>query len=267
TITSNFGTIQSAEFNIEQLVSAGVSNELFADNQPQLSDKNRETLDGLSQLSYAAYLKLKHHPQFLPYLQKFSPLNYYGKSNIASRPTKRGAKNELSFSDLRAIPFVGSWSQLKQNVPGFFGFGSALQAFKEKGHWNEVEDLFRNNAFFRSLVDNSIMSMVKSNFDLTKYIENDPDFRDFRQIIQEEFDLTRQLYLELTQAASLMEKDPLGKQSILLREKIVLPLLTIQHYALSKLQLQPIDPTLKESYDKLVTRSMFGVINAARNSV
>jgi phosphoenolpyruvate carboxylase len=267
TITSNFGTIQSAEFNIEQLVSAGVSNELFADNQPQLSDKNRETLDALSQLSYAAYLKLKHHPQFLPYLQKFSPLNYYGKSNIASRPTKRGAKNELSFSDLRAIPFVGSWSQLKQNVPGFFGFGSALQAFKEKGHWNEVEDLFRNNAFFRSLVDNSIMSMVKSNFDLTKYIENDPDFRDFRQIIQEEFDLTRQLYLELTQAASLMELDPLGKQSILLREKIVLPLLTIQHYALSKLQLQPIEPTLKESYDKLVTRSMFGVINAARNSV
>lgn len=267
TITSNFGTIQSAEFNIEQLVSAGVSNELFADNQPQLSDKNRETLDALSQLSYASYLKLKHHPQFLPYLQKFSPLNYYGKSNIASRPTKRGAKNELSFSDLRAIPFVGSWSQLKQNVPGFFGFGSALQDFKEKGLWNEVEDLFRNNAFFRSLVDNSIMSMVKSNFDLTKYIENDPDFRDFRQLIHEEFNLTRQLYLELIQGASLMEKDPLGKQSILLREKIVLPLLTIQQYGLSKLQLQPTDPTLKEDYDKLVTRSMFGVINAARNSV
>jgi len=267
TITSNFGTIQSAEFNIEQLVSAGVSNELFADNQPQLSDKNRETLDALSQLSYAAYLKLKHHPQFLPYLQKFSPLNYYGKSNIASRPTKRGVKNELSFSDLRAIPFVGSWSQLKQNVPGFFGFGSALKAFKEEGLWNEVGDLFHNNAFFRSLVDNSIMSMDKSNFDLTKYIENDPDFRDFRQTIQEEFDLTRQLYLELTQETKLMEKDSLGKQSILLREKIVLPLLTIQQYALSKLQHLPSDATLKESYDKLVTRSMFGVINAARNSV
>lgn len=267
TITSNFGTIESAEFNIEQLVSAGVSNELFADNQPQLSDKGRETLDTLSQLSYAAYLKLKHHPQFLPYLQKFSPLNYYGKSNIASRPTKRGDKNELSFSDLRAIPFVGSWSQLKQNVPGFFGFGSALKTMKDKGLWDEVKQLFTDNAFFRSLVDNSIMSMVKSNFDLTKYIDNDPDFRDFRQIIQDEFDLTRQLYLELTQDASLMDKDPLGKQSILLREKIVLPLLTIQHYALCKLQLQPSDPILKESYDKLVTRSMFGVINAARNSV
>ena len=162
---------------------------------------------------------------------------------------------------------MGSWSQLKQNVPGFFGFGSALKALKEKGLWNEVEDLFRNNAFFRTLVDNSIMSMVKSNFAITQYIENDPDFKDFRQIIQEEFDLTRQLYLELTQELSLMEKDSLGKQSILLRERIVLPLLTIQQYALSKLQLQSSDPKLKESYDKLVTRSMFGVINAARNSV
>jgi phosphoenolpyruvate carboxylase len=267
TITSNFGTIQSAEFNIEQLLSAGVSNELFLDTQLQLSDENRETLDTLSQLSYAAYLKLKHHPQFLTYLQKFSPLNYYGKSNIASRPTKRGMKNELSFSDLRAIPFVGSWSQLKQNLPGFFGFGSALKAFKENGKWNEVELLMKNNAFFRTLLDNSSMSMVKSNFAITQFIENDSEFRDFRQIIQEEFELTRQLYLELTQDASLMEKDPLGKQSILMREKIVLPLLTIQQYALGKLQVQASDPSLKDAYDKLVTRSMFGVINAARNSV
>jgi phosphoenolpyruvate carboxylase len=158
-------------------------------------------------------------------------------------------------------------TQMKQNVPGFFGFGSALKAFKEKGQWNDVELLVSNSAFFRTLVDNSIMSMVKSNFAITQYIENDPDFSDFRQIIKDEFDLTRQLYLELTQGESLMEKDPLGKQSILLRERIVLPLLTIQQYALSKLQLHPVDSTLKESYDKLVTRSMFGVINAARNSV
>ncbi len=111
------------------------------------------------------------------------------------------------------------------------------------------------------------MSMVKSNFAITQFIENDPEFKDFRQIIQEEFELTRQLYLELTQDASLMEKDPLGKQSILMREKIVLPLLTIQQYALGKLQVQASDPSLKDAYDKLVTRSMFGVINAARNSV
>ena len=266
TITSNFGTIQSAQFNIEQLLSAGISNEIFANAKLQLSEKNRELLEELGHISYVSYQQLKQNPLFLPYLQKFSPLNYYGKSNIASRPTKRGLKNEISFSDLRAIPFVGSWSQLKQNVPGYYGVGTALQVLKEKGLWNEVASLFNTSAFFRTLVDNSMMSMVKSNFAITKYVENDEKFTAFRQIIKDEFILTTQLYLELNKCNSLMEKDTLAKHSILLRDRIVLPLLTIQQFALCKLQESNIDPNLKEAYEKLVTRTMFGVINAARNS-
>ena len=266
TITSNFGTIQSAQFNIEQLLSAGISNEISANAKLQLSEKNRELLEELGHISYVSYQQLKQNPLFLPYLQKFSPLNYYGKSNIASRPTKRGLKNELSFSDLRAIPFVGSWSQLKQNVPGYYGVGTALQVLKEKGLWNEVTSLFNTSAFFRTLVDNSMMSMVKSNFAITKYVENDPVFNEFRQIIKDEFILTTQLYLELNKCNSLMEKDTLAKHSILLRDRIVLPLLTIQQFALCKVQESNIDPNLKEAYEKLVTRTMFGVINAARNS-
>ena len=266
TITSNFGTIQSAQFNIEQLLSAGISNEIFANAKLQLSEKNRELLEELGHISYVSYQQLKQNPLFLPYLQKFSPLNYYGKSNIASRPTKRGLKNELSFSDLRAIPFVGSWSQLKQNVPGYYGVGTALQVLKEKGLWDDVVSLFNTSAFFRTLVDNSMMSMVKSNFAITKYVENDEKFNAFRQIIKDEFILTTQLYLELNKCNSLMEKDTLAKHSILLRDRIVLPLLTIQQYALCKVQESNIDPGLKEAYEKLVTRTMFGVINAARNS-
>jgi len=266
TITSNFGTIQSAQFNIEQLLSAGISNEIFAKAKLQLSEKNRELLEELGHISYVSYQQLKQNPLFLPYLQKFSPLNYYGKSNITSRPTKRGLKNELSFSDLRAIPFVGSWSQLKQNVPGYYGVGTALQVLKEKGLWNDVTTLFNTSAFFRTLVDNSMMSMVKSNFAITKYVENDEKFNTFRQIIKDEFILTTQLYLELNKCNSLMEKDTLAKHSILLRDRIVLPLLTIQQYALCKVQESAIDPNLKEAYEKLVTRTMFGVINAARNS-
>ena len=266
TITSNFGTIQSAQFNIEQLLSAGISNEIFTNAKLQLSEKNRELLQELGHISYVSYQQLKENPLFLPYLQKFSPLNYYGKSNIASRPTKRGLKNELSFSDLRAIPFVGSWSQLKQNVPGYYGVGTALQVLKEKGLWDDVVSLFITSAFFRTLVDNSMMSMVKSNFAITKYVENDEKFNAFRQIIKDEFTLTTQLYLELNKCNSLMEKDTLAKHSILLRDRIVLPLLTIQQYALCKVQESNIDPNLKEAYEKLVTRTMFGVINAARNS-
>jgi phosphoenolpyruvate carboxylase len=63
-----------------------------------------------------------------------------------------------------------------------------------------------------------------------------------------------------------MENDTVAKHSILLRDRIVLPLLTVQQYALCKVQEPNIDPTLKASYEKLLTRTMFGIINAARNS-
>ena len=267
TITSNFGTINSSQYNLEQLLSAGVSHELFSDTKLQLSQQDRVLMEELGNISYQSYQQLKEHKLFLPYLQKYSPLNYYSKSNIASRPAKRGAGNELKFEDLRAIPFVGSWSQLKQNVPGFYGVGTALQVLKEKGQWKEVQSLFNNIGFFKTLIDNSMMSMVKSSFAITKYIDKDADYTEIWNIIREEFKLTTQLYLELSDTKSLMENDTVAKHSILLRDRIVLPLLTIQQYALCKVQEPLIDPTLKASYEKLLTRTMFGVINAARNSV
>src|SRR4029079_11496609 len=99
--------------------------------------------------SYEVYQAFKKHPLFLSYLQQFSPLDYYSKSNIASRPSNRCGAGGLKFEDLRAVPFVGSWSQLKQNVPGYFGVGTALQQMKDEGHWEEVKALFRNVLFFR----------------------------------------------------------------------------------------------------------------------
>ena len=266
TITSTFGTIQSAQYNLEQLLSAGVSHELFSDTKLQLSAQDRLILEELGNISYTTYQQLKEDPLFLPYLQKFSPLNYYSKSNIASRPAKRGAGNTLKFEDLRAIPFVGSWSQLKQNVPGYYGVGTALQVLKEKGMWKEVQSLFNNIGFFRTLIDNSMMSMVKSNFAITKYIDKDPQFTGIWNNIKNEFLLTTQLYLELSGGKSLMENDTVGKHSILLRDRIVLPLLTIQQYALGKMQEEALATETKNAYEKLLTRTMFGIINAARNS-
>ncbi len=266
TITSNFGTIHSAQFNLEQLLSAGVSHSLFSETKVQLTQQDRQILEQLGTISFQAYQQLKQDKHFLPYLQKFSPLNYYSKSNIASRPAKRGSGTSLQFQDLRAIPFVGSWSQLKQNVPGYYGVGTALQVLKEKGLWKEVQSLFNNIGFFKTLIDNSMMSMVKSNFAITKYIDQDPEFSPIWKNIKEEFQLTTQLYLELSNSKSLMEQDTLAKHSILLRDRIVLPLLTIQQYALCKIDEAEMKATEKSDYEKLLTRTMFGIINASRNS-
>ena len=111
-----------------------------------------------------------------------------------------------------------------------------------------------------------MMSMVKSNFAITKYIESDITFNPIWHTIKEEFKLTTQLYLELSNAKSLMEADTVSKHSILLRDRIVLPLLTIQQYTLCKVQSPVLETNLLAAYEKLLTRTMFGVINAARNS-
>ena len=269
TISANFGTLNSSQYNIEQLISSGVANEVFAESEETLSDEDRNTMNRLAEISYDAYVDFKNHPKFLPYLEQMSTLKYYAKANIGSRPSKRGQSKELNFSDLRAIPFVGSWSQLKQNVPGFYGVGIAIKKFEDSGEFNKVKSLYKNSAFFRTLIANSMMSLTKSFFQLTEYMKENKDFGEFWQLIFDEYTLSKELILKVTGYEVLMQNSQAGKASIQMREKIVLPLLTIQQYALLKIQeLQNSGGSQKEIevYEKMVTRSLFGNINAARNS-
>jgi len=263
TITSIFGNKEQAKYNFEQLLTAGIENDVFKNSKKDLTEKERSLIIELADLSYQKYSDLKAHPMFVPYLQEMSTLEYYGKTNIGSRPSKRGGGNELKFEDLRAIPFVGSWSQLKQNVPGFFGFGFAMQQMKEQGRFDEVRELYRGSDFFKTLVLNSMMSMNKSYFPLTYYIKDNPKFGAFWNILFDEFSLSKNIMLELTGFKMLQEEDPLSRKSVKIRERIVLPLLSIQQYALMKIQKGEGN---KEAYEKLVTRSLFGNINASRNS-
>jgi len=269
TISSNFGTLDSSQYNLEQLISSGILNRLNETNI-KMSDANTEVMDDLAKKSYEAYVNFKNHSMFVPYLERMSTLKYYAKTNIGSRPSKRGKSDKLVFEDLRAIPFVGSWSQLKQNVPGFFGVGTALKAYEDKGEFEKVKSLYKNSNFFKTLVENSMMSLSKSFFGLTKYMSEDPEFGKFWNIIHEEYQTSKRLLLKLADYKELMEEELTGKASIAVRESIVLPLLTIQQYALKKIQeLQKEKNPDKEQievYEKLVTRSLFGNINASRNS-
>ena len=270
TISSNFGTIDSSQFNLEQLLSSGISNQVFKNDDNHLADKDRITMQQLADKSYKSYSDFKSHPKFVPYLENMSTLQYYSKTNIGSRPSKRGNSKELNFSDLRAIPSVGSWSQSKQNVPGFFGVGSAILAFDERGEFDKVDSLYQNSAFFRTLIANSMMSLTKSFFKLTAHIGEDEEFGSFWNIIHDEYLLTKVMLLKLTGYSELMEDQPAGKHSIEMREAIVQPLLTIQQYALSSIhelkKTNEFNDDQLAIYEKLVTRSLFGNINASRNS-
>ena len=269
TVSSNFGTIDAAQFNMEQLLNAGISNDLFSSKHNTLNEKEEELLGELAEDGLAAYRELRDHPYLADYLLQVSPLRFYSETNIGSRPAKRGGASGLSLKDLRAIPFAGSWSQLKQNVTGYYGVGTALRRMEEKGKLLQLQKLYHESLFFRTLLDNCEMAMMKSFFPLTAYLSGHRPYGELWQMIHDEYELTRQYLFRITGNNELMADYPVEQLSIQMRERIVLPLVTIQQYALTKIremEEQLLQSPLKETYEKLAMRCSFGIINAGRNS-
>jgi phosphoenolpyruvate carboxylase len=269
TVSSNFGTIDAAQFNMEQLIHAGLANTLFSSRLTTLDKEEEKTLCDLAAYGYEAYSTLKNHPNFVEYLSSASPLRFYADTNIGSRPAKRGAAARLQLKDLRAIPYVGAWSQIKQNVTGYYGVGTALKKMEEEGRWLELKSLYHDSVFVKTLMDNCEMAMHKCFFPLTAYLSQHAVYGRVWQMIHNEYQLSRQMLLKLTGKKELMEDYPVEQLSIEMRERIVLPLTTIQQFGLSRLRTmeeQVMHSPLKEKYEKLVMRCSFGIINAGRNS-
>lgn len=262
TVSSNFGTVNAAQYNIEQLLHAGIYNPLFAARENTFSAAEENLMQNLADASFRAYDILKNHPNFLDYLSDVSPLKFYAETNIGSRPAKRGA-GKLTLDDLRAIPFVGAWSQLKQNVPGFYGVGSALRDFE--GNLDEIRELYHSNLFFKTLIDNCEMAMQKSDFNLTAFLSEHEIYGEIWRKLHDEYELCREYLGRITGKDALMSDFPVEQQSVRTRERIVLPLTTIQQYALTKIR-ESNDEDLKKNLGKLVIRCSFGIINAGRNS-
>jgi len=110
-----------------------------------------------------------------------------------------------------------------------------------------------------------MMALSKTYFPLTSYMKNDPVYGEFWNILYEESQRSIQNMLLVSGQKELMETDPISMLSVNYREHIVLPLLAIQQYALQKLE-ETEDETEKQVFEKMVTRSLFGNINASRNS-
>jgi len=267
TISSNFGTPAAARYNLEQLVTAVLENLLLEGESTALDPAARRLIDRISEVSLETYRALKERPEFVPYLERITPLTWYGEANNASRPTSRGKSSELRLEDLRAIPFVGAWSQMKQNVPGFYGFGSALRSLLDDGQREQLKGLYRNHLFFRTLAENSMQSLSKANYDLTRYLEDDPEFGDLWHTIADEAERATNALLEISDSRTLLEHDPVTARSIAVREAIVRPVVVIQQYALEQLRNGGISAETRTRYSRLVVKSMAAIVNAGRNSV
>lgn len=266
TISANFGNIEAAQYNIEQLLSAGISNLILAQGTNTLNKKEESLIENLAEISLEKYLALKHHPKFIGYLNDLSPLKLFGKTNIGSRPTKRGKETKLTLNDLRAIPFVASWNMMKQNIAGYYGLGTALHQLKINGQFEMLKKLYHTSLFFKTLMDNSEMALAKSNFNLTYHLSKDKEYKEIWLDLKNEFELTKKYLLQLSHKTMLMQDYPADAISVAMREKIVVPLITIQQYAINELRKNTADEAVKQKLENLIVRASFGIINAGRNS-
>lgn len=266
TISSNYGKLVSCNYNLEQLFSALAGNILFQNEEEQLSDNDRELLDQLADYGYSSYLKIKQHKSFVPYLEKATPLKWFGETNIGSRPSKRNIGGGLVFEDLRAIPFVGSWAQMKQNVPGYFGIGSAINEILKQGKEAQLIELIHKSDYFRCLLSNSMQSLAKCNFDATSWLAKMDEFSEFYDLLITEYKMSVEMITKVMLQKELMEDSPISRSSIDQRESIVKPLVLIQQFALKAINTKSLSDKKRLVYEKLILRCMFGIINAARNA-
>jgi phosphoenolpyruvate carboxylase len=130
-----------------------------------------EAMDALSELAFRAYRGLVYEtPGFIRYFREATPINEIGDLNIGSRPASRKSSDRIE--DLRAIPWVFSWGQCRQSIPGFYGFGAAVRGFVEgasgqgsasrAGRLKTLKDMYARWPFFRTLVDKLEMVLAKT---------------------------------------------------------------------------------------------------------
>jgi len=268
TISTNFGNPLACQFNLEQLLTSALENAIYPVRQCKLSAVQDQLLGELAAESRRAYVALKKHPAFLKYLEQATPLRFFGKTNIGSRPVKRSGDAPFTFDDLRAIPFVGSWAQMKQNVPGFFGLGTAIEKMDKSGRLDEVKQLYQNSPFFRALINNSMQSLAKAFFPATAYLKDHPDYAAFFDIIFMEYNRSVKWIIVISGQKELLEDNPVSRESIRIREKIILPVIAIQQFALQQLLMEDeeLSDSAKVALQGIVLRCMYGIINAARNA-
>jgi phosphoenolpyruvate carboxylase len=233
-----------------------------------MTDSDKNLLKEIAAISRDKYLSLKNHPKLVDYLATVSPIKYYSDTNIGSRPANRSAKSAFELKDLRAIPYVGAWAQLKQNVTGYYGVGTALKKIEEAGKWDQIVQLYKSSLFVKTLIDNCEMSMKKCFFPLTAVLAQDEEFGEIWNDIYQEYEQSKKYVLALSGNKELMADYPVEQLSVSMREKIVLPLTTIQQYALANLRKPNNDELtdVRTVLEKLVIRCSFGIINAGRNS-
>jgi phosphoenolpyruvate carboxylase len=216
-IASKYADPENGRHNLEILAAATLEASLIA--QPADGDGRRaEIMEELSQLALRAYRGLvRDTPGFMDYFRAATPFREIARLNIGSRPASRRDSERLE--DLRAIPWVFSWSQCRVMLPGWYGFGAAVSRWLEqkRGTLAELRDMHRNWPFFRAMLSNLDMVLAKTDLGIgARYSDlADAALREavFARIAAEWYAVREQLFA-ITGASEFLADNPTLARSI-----------------------------------------------------
>ena len=239
-----------ARQNLELTLAATVEASLLHKKDRRSAD-DAERWDGLmDQLSDAAHTRYRGlvEDEGLPaYFLASTPVDLLGALHIGSRPARRPDSGG-GIEDLRAIPWVFGWTQSRQIVPGWYGVGTGLSAVQQRG--DDLRAMYDGWPFFRTFLDNVSMTLAKTDLDIAqRYVDAlvPEELRHLLDDIREEFDLTVEQVLAVTGEARLLDRDPILRTTLEIRENYLEPLHHLQVQLLERMRAGEEDPQLERA--------------------
>ena len=269
-IHRKYARIETARQNLGLVLGATLEHAL---ESPVLRDPPaawREALDAMALESRQCYRALVYEdPGFQAYFEQASPIEEISQLNTGSRPVSRGGT--LRVEDLRAIPWVFAWMQNRHLLPAWYGVGSAFEHFlRRPAGLQALREMYDGWPFFRSLVDNLQMVLVKADMRIARQyaglVGNERERTRLFSNIEAEFHRTVATVLEITAQRTMLERQPQLLASLRLRDPYIDPMSYLQVRLLRELrQLPPGDPGRAPRLEA-VLRTINGIAAGLQNT-
>jgi phosphoenolpyruvate carboxylase len=269
TVTTRYANRRLARRHLEQLAHAVIfTSGKRTGPSPSRGGAWEEAMTALAPLARRSYRGLVGSDALVEYFHQATPLDELALLNIGSRPARRKAGSGLE--GLRAIPWVFAWTQSRVTLPGWFGLGAAVEdwAGEDAGRWETLSTMYREWAFFRTLVDNCQVSLRKADMLIAEVYASlaDPGTRDaVFPVLRAEHQRAIDVLLRLTGQAELLDHAPWLQRSIRVRNPYIDPMNYVQVALLRKLR-SDAGASDQKALREAVLLSVNGVAAGLRNT-
>ena len=236
---------------------------------PSPSDEWMDTMDQISVSSFVHYRQLLEQPGFVEFFRCVTPISDIEQLPIGSRPSRRIQGGGLS--ELRAIPWVFSWTQSRCLLPAWFGMGFAMKPLLDDPQQRVLlKSMYREWPFFRALVDNAELALAKSDMQIASHYSelaaDQPALEPIREMIAKEFEVACNVVLQLTGHNELLDSTPWLKESIRVRNRFIDPLNLTQVELMRRSRQQNLSEQQSEELRQLTRLTINGVAAGMRTS-